>query len=224
MPIEAEPSLATLGPWTYRVRPSNQTPGRLLLLLHGYTGDENSMWVFTRNLPGGYALLSPRAPYPAPEQGFSWCEVIDQGWGFPSLDDLRPAAGRLLAFLDDWSASASFPVDTFDVMGFSQGGGMACALSLLHPGRVGALAVLSSYLPAGSEALLASRPLAGRKAFVSFGTHDDLIPVEKAGKLPGQLEASGAEVASCISATAHKIGLECIKGLESFFGSIYNNG
>ncbi len=224
MPTEADTSRATLGPWTYRMRLPQQPPGRLLLLLHGYTGDENSMWVFTRNLPGGYALLSPRAPYPAPERGYSWRQVADPGGGFPSLDDLRPMADRLIAFVDDWSASTSVPAGAFDLMGFSQGGAMVCALSLLHPQRVRALAVLSGFLPAGSEALLASRPLAGRRAFISFGTRDDRIPVQDASRLPDQLQASGAKVTTCISDTAHKVGLECIKELESFFGSIYNNG
>ena len=58
--------------WVLRIRPTTHKPARLLLLLHGFTGDENSMWVFASRLPQNSWLAAPRAPYPSPLGGFSW--------------------------------------------------------------------------------------------------------------------------------------------------------
>ncbi|NTW12833.1 MAG: hypothetical protein HGA30_05945, partial [Anaerolineales bacterium] len=54
MPDLNNTSLIQFNDWTLRVRPATVKPARLLLLLHGYTGDENSMWVFARDLPHHY--------------------------------------------------------------------------------------------------------------------------------------------------------------------------
>ena len=36
---------------------------RVSLLLHGWTGDENSMWVFSQAFPETDFLIAPRAPF-----------------------------------------------------------------------------------------------------------------------------------------------------------------
>src|SRR5690349_23543699 len=69
-----DPSNATLvkfHDWTVRVQESSAAKPRFLLLIHGLTGDENSMWVFARNLSHDYWMIAPRAPYPTEPSGFS---------------------------------------------------------------------------------------------------------------------------------------------------------
>jgi phospholipase/carboxylesterase len=217
-----EPGLLTFDRWVFRLRPASGGAGRLLLLLHGWTGDENSMWVFARNLPAGCTVLAPRAPLAARQGGYSWREMTDGSWGFPSVEDLRPAAEALLEFVDGWSASASLDADSFDVIGFSQGAALTYVLALLHPGRVRALAALSGFLPLGSEEYLAGRPLAGKPVFVAHGTLDERIPVDRARSAVRLLQASGAEVTYCEAETGHKVSKDCLNGLEAYFGSIYN--
>lgn len=180
MPAATEPGLLSFDGWVFRLKPASEGSGRLLLLLHGWTGDENSMWIFARNLPSGYTILAPRAPIAARPGGYSWREMADGSWGFPSLEDLQPAVGALLDFVDRWSGEASLDAGHFDVIGFSQGAALTYALALLHPERVRALAALSGFLPLGSEVLLAGRPLEGKPVFVAHGTLDERIPVERA--------------------------------------------
>ncbi len=62
----------TYNGWTMRVRHAAQEPARFLLLLHGWTGDENSMWIFARNFPADMWIAAPRALYPAEGGGYSW--------------------------------------------------------------------------------------------------------------------------------------------------------
>ena len=45
---------------TLRIRESTLQPPRLLLLIHGLTGDENVMWVFARDLAAHYWMVAPR--------------------------------------------------------------------------------------------------------------------------------------------------------------------
>ncbi len=199
---------------------SKVKPGRVLLLLHGLSGDENSMWIFTRKLPQEYTLLALRGLYAFQEKGYSWREMADGNWGFPSMSDLQPAADSLLAFVDAWSVSMSLPAKTLDIMGFSQGAALTLALALFHPDRVRALAVLSGFLPLGAEPFLEKHLLTQTPVFVAHGRQDDQIPVERARMAVKALQDSGARVTYCEADTGHKVSADCIQGLESYFVSI----
>ena len=51
--------LISLDGWTLRVRPAQTADPRLLVLLHGWTGDENSMWIFAKRLSPAYWMIAP---------------------------------------------------------------------------------------------------------------------------------------------------------------------
>lgn len=204
------------GNWTARVRPG-QSPGRLLLLLHGWTGDENSMWLFASRLPSAFTLLSPRAPHPEPRGGYTWRPVVPETWGLPSLEDFRPAVQELLDFVDGWSQQAGVEAQSFDVMGFSQGAALAYALALFDPGRVGRIAALAGFLPEGAAARLAARPLAGKPVYIVHGRQDEIIPVERARQAAELLEQAGAQVIYCEAEAGHKVHPDCLRGLGAFF-------
>lgn len=214
MPTPTE-SVNQLDGWTYRLRPASLRPARLLVMLHGWTGDENSMGLFADSMPEQYAVLLPRGPYPAPGSGYSWRELLPRAWGLPTLDELRPSAEAVAAFLDNWSAVSGVDASTFDVAGFSQGAAMAYSLAMLFPARVGRVAALSGFLPDGSEVRLAA--LEEKPIFLAHGQTDELIPVERARQAHVLLERAGARVTLCESDGGHKVGKECLKGMVSFF-------
>src|SRR5450759_60210 len=180
MPTMIDAELREFHDWIFRFRPANTAPSRLLVLLHGLTGDENSMWVFAHKFPAQVAVLAPRGLYVAPEGGYTWLEMRPGTWGLPMLDDLRTSAEALIRFVDDWSHSAGVRADQIDLIGFSQGAALAYTLALLHPEWIRALAVLSGFMPVGAEDLLARRLLAGKPVFVAHGRQDNMIPVEQA--------------------------------------------
>jgi phospholipase/carboxylesterase len=219
MPAEIEADLHEFRNWVYRFRPAQGTAGLLLIMLHGWTGDENSMWIFTRSIPEQVAVLAPRAPYSAPEGGYSWNCKTPGTWGLPAIDDLRPSAEALIGFVEDWSHSMSLDVHQIGLIGFSQGAALSYVITLLHPARVRALAALSGFLPRGTEVLLKSHPLAGKPIFVAHGRQDDMIPVELARRSVKLLEESGARVTYCESDGGHKVSKECIGGINTFFKS-----
>ncbi|MFZ5855719.1 MAG: alpha/beta hydrolase [Chloroflexota bacterium] len=212
--------------WTLRVRTPARTPARLLLMLHGWTGDENSMWVFARNFPTDSLLLAPRAPHPAPQGGFSWRPHREGTHGRPSLDDLRESAEALIRLVDAYAAKAcaepsqSVSVDAsqFDVMGFSQGAALSNVLTCLYPHRIRKAGILAGFMPSGMEEIVAQKPLAGKTIFVAHGTQDNMVPIDRARASMTLLEQAGAHVTYCEAEVGHKVSADCLRGLESFFG------
>jgi len=137
MPDLNDTALISFQGWTLRIRESTHrfdsaqgaTQGepapRLLLLIHGLTGDENSMWVFARDLPAHYWIVAPRAPYRAAQGGYSWRLPQFENLNEISLDPLRSAAEELIHLVDEYSLSVGLEASLFDVLGFSQGAAMS---------------------------------------------------------------------------------------------------
>lgn len=217
MRVPNETELITFKDWTMRVRPATSGTPRLFLLLHGWTGDENSMWLFTRNLPTDYWLIAPRAPHAAEPTGYSWRPHLIGNRNWPGLDDLCPSADALIRLVDDYAAQNGIDASQFDVAGFSQGAAMTNALALLHPERIRRAAVLAGFVPAGSESVVAKRPLNGKPFFVAHGTLDEMVKVEYARQSIQILEQAGANVTYCEDEVAHKVSSNCMRAFESFF-------
>ena len=218
MPDATEPQLLTFNNWTFRLRMPPVQPKRLLVLLHGWMGDENSMGIFARNLSPESVILAPRGMYAVPEGGYTWRAIKPGTWGQASLEDFRPAADALIAFLDGWAASIGLEVAQFDLVGFSQGAALTYTMAILHPQRLGQLAALSGFIPDGGQALLAGRSLSGKPVFISHGRQDDMIPVGQSRSAVALLQQAGVLVTYCESDAGHKVSKECLKALEIFFG------
>ncbi len=218
MSIATEPQLHKFKDWTFRLRTTQAKPARILILFHGWMGDENSMWVLARRLSPNYTILAPRAPFPVKEGGYSWRKIRTGTWGMASLEELGPSAEALLAFVDDWSTSAGIDAGQVDLMGFSQGAAMAYVLILLYPERVHRLAALSGFIPENGETLLVEKRLSGKPIFITHGRQDELISVELARRSAALLTKAGAQVTYCESDAGHKISKECLRDLGFFMG------
>jgi phospholipase/carboxylesterase len=210
----------TYNGWTMRVRHATQEPARFMLLLHGWTGDENSMWIFAHRFPADLWIIAPRGPYAAQDGGYSWRplpSLQDGDQGLPSLSDLKSAADSLIRLVDEISVSIGVDATQFNVAGFSQGGALTNVLALLYPQRIHKAAVLAGFMPTGVDDLLERCVLAGRHFFVAHGTQDNLVPFERARGAVELLEKGGAQVTFCEAEIGHKLSADCLRGLESFF-------
>jgi phospholipase/carboxylesterase len=206
--------------WTMRVRHASLEPARFMLLLHGWTGDENSMWIFTRKFPDDLWIAAPRGLHSSEQGGYSWRplqSLQDEDWGLPTLSDLKPAADALIRLVDDLSASVNVDAAKFEVAGFSQGGALVNVLTLLYPQRIHKAAVLSGFMPDGADDLIERRVLDGKQFFVAHGEQDNLVPFERCQRSIELLEQAGAEVTFCDADVGHKLSVDCLRGLEAFF-------
>lgn len=200
-----------------RVRHALREPARIMLLLHGWTGDETSMWVFTQKLPDEMWITAPRAPHPADNRGYSWRIMQPGTWGVPSLSDFKPAAKSLIQLMDEISPKINVDVTQFDVIGFSQGGALTNTLALLYPKRIRKAAVLAGFMPTGVDELLNKRVLSGKEFFIAHGSQDDLVPIKRAQQSIELLKKSGAKVTFCEAEVGHKVSADCLNGLEAFW-------
>ena len=216
--------------WMLRVR-SSPNPKRLLVLIHGFTGDENSMWVFARDLPSHYWMIAPRAPYVTETTGYSWRPLPSSDFGMPSLEQLRPSAEALIRLIDAYQSSAGIEASDFDVMGFSQGAVMCNTLAFLYPQRIRKVGILAGFVPLsaqreneesgivpdGLEELVSQRPLEGKSLFVTHGTKDETVTIDRARASIALLEQAGAQVTYCEDEVGHKVSVKCLTALKKFF-------
>jgi phospholipase/carboxylesterase len=216
VPTPTDAQLLEYGDWVFRYRPAAGAPSRLLLMVHGLSGDENSMWIFTRSLPAQTAAIAPRGLSAYPNGGFTWRRSTPTVPYLPVMDELRGSAEALIGFMDEWPGEMGLDARQFDLMGFSQGAALCYTIAILHPERIRALAILSGFIPDGADGLLSSRPLDGKPIFISHGRQDDMVPVERARNAVALLQGSGAQVTYCETDGGHKVSAECFAGLSKF--------
>jgi phospholipase/carboxylesterase len=207
--------------WAFKVhQPAGDGPQPVIMLVHGWTGDENSMWVFAPRLPKGALLIAPRAPLVSKHPqfaGYSWVE--ERADGFSSLAMFAPALDAFAGLLSQ--LAARFPqadFSRFALAGFSQGAAFSAAFAMRHPERVSRLAMLAGFLPEASGDALAA--LAGLPVFVAHGTKDETVPIARAQAARQQLTAAGAQLRYCESEIGHKLGANCAAELSLFFADV----
>lgn len=208
--------------WVLRMRiPKTDGPHPVMVLLHGWTGDEPAMWIFASRLPENYLLVAPRGPYKTPIGGYGWYPHRDDRW--PSLDDLFPAVKALFELLtpDNFPVLSTTSSELLNTrfLGFSQGAALMYSFVLLHPTHVQSFAGLSGFLPEGVGNFVRQKPLIGKNAFIAHGSDDKLVNVEKARRSVEIIQAAGANVAYCEDSVGHKLSATCFRGLEAFFRS-----
>lgn len=205
--------------WVMRIqRPAGNGPYPVLLMLHGWTGDENSMWIFANRLPKDVLLIAPRGIYLSKSTGgYSWYAERTKPW--PLINDFSEATEKLYNTLRE----QNFPEGDFakiHLVGFSQGAALAYTMTIMHPERVASLAGLAGFLPDNSSAWLENAKLQGLSVFIAHGTVDNLVPVERARESVELLEEAGASVTYCEDQVGHKLSAKCFRGLEAFYAKV----
>ncbi|SFV26028.1 phospholipase/carboxylesterase [Hyphomicrobium facile] len=151
-------------------KPSARPP--LIVLLHGSGSDENDMIGLWPQLPEGFVVVSPRAPFGDPASGYRWYR---KG---ASIDaDIRLSCDGISKLVE--TAVNRFHADPQRVFlaGFSQGAVMVYHAVLGAPGRFRGAAVLSGSLYAFDDRKLSPKAdLAHESFFIGHGTADERIP------------------------------------------------
>lgn len=208
--------------WVLKARlPEGDGPHPVILLVHGWTGDERSMWVFAPRLPRRALLVTMRAPFVSRHTkygGYSWLDQHDNGWG--AIDEFRPALDKFSDLLSKLPAELPGDFSQFGLVGFSQGAAFSFAHSLNYPERVERLASLAGFVPEGCEARAAQQPLDGMPVFIAHGTRDAMVPIARARQARDLAQQAGAQVSYCESDSGHKLGAECARELAAFFSIV----
>ena len=191
----------------------------VLFLLHGWTGNENAMWVFASKIPEDFLLVAPRGPFPTQIRGYGWTEKHpdDRLW---NVDDFTVGVNQIEELVDE--LPEHFPVDfsSYHLIGFSQGAALAYTIALLQPENVSSLACLAGFLPSDASNYLPGNHLNGLRVFISHGTKDQIVPVERGRNAVRELQNAGADVTYCEDDVGHKLSASCFHGIEHFYKEI----
>lgn len=201
--------------WVVRYR----TPGHVgvfpvSVLLHGFTGDEKSMWIFVSRVPADHLVISPRGLYPSPMGGFSWHPPSSRAW--PKSEEFQSAIEALRKLL----SPRYFPMGDFSrvtLIGFSQGAALAYLYALRFPEQVSRVIGLAGFLPEDASTLADGKPLTGVRVYIAHGNRDTVVPIQMARQAIDVLTQLGANVTYCEENIGHKLSAGCFRGLESFF-------
>ncbi len=200
----------------FRLKSTPQSSGRLLLLLHGWTGDENSLWDIANLLPDRDLILAPRGLHADPKGGYAWREIKPGSWGFPAAGELYPAAEALIRLLDELGARNSWDTGRLDVVGYSQGAVLTLILALLHPHRIRKMGLISGFLPKNPEPLFKQVDLQNLSTYIAHGTNDEQIPIDRARQMAAMLEQAGAKIVFTELDSGHRVLFEQLNGLAAF--------
>lgn len=212
--IHTSIELRTFADAPSRVRvPQSSGPHPVVFMIHGFKGDENAPWIFTRAAGPEWLIVSPRAPLAVPDGGFSWWQFSPEGKSDPeSLQAGLSQLGKIIQSVYD-----TYPVDLTRVvlLGFSQGGAMSISQAIKAPEHVSGVVSLSGFIP-GPVSRAPIPPLEGLPILIVHGTQDETIPIGMAYKARDMLIAAGGAVTYVEEIGGHKVGVQGMRALTTF--------
>jgi len=178
----------------HRFVPGQDPTAAPLLLLHGSGGDEHDLIPLAERIAPGRVVLSPRGK--VNEHGITrFFRRSDDGW---DVDDLKHRTAELAGFVS--RASAAYGMEKPMALGYSNGANIAWSLLLSDPGLLRGAILLRAMLPHDPRPL---PDLRGIPVLLIAATHDEMIPVERAGLLAALLGEAGADVTYEVLPAAH---------------------
>jgi len=198
--------------------PENLERVRVGILLHGWTGDESSMWVFGNKLDSNWLLIAPRAPFPTVDTGlggYSWADQSIHQW--PAYQEFFPAVNYMSELIQNLSHTFKYAdFSKFSLMGFSQGAAMALVFAGAHVKNIQKLIMLSGFVPEGYEGYINSELFEQVEIFIGHGNQDDVVPVRYAVEAKNIFEGHSKALVYCATDVGHRLGADCFKALQKF--------
>ncbi len=200
--------------WIVRVSTANSVPARMMVMLHGWTGDENSMNVFQRDVPADYTIFSPRGRLKANTSGYSWTN--SHNGTRSTREDFSESVEALHQAIDRWAVQYNLPRTPLTLAGFSQGAAFCLAYAMTYPQELDKVIAMAGFTPALAEDYPLPAGLEDIRFFIAHGTADDTVPVAMAHDTVRLLESYGAQVQYCESNTGHRMSADCLHKLAAF--------
>ncbi len=193
---------------------------RLLVLLHGYGADEQDLGALLSYLDptGRFAAVMPRGPAEAPgAPGYSWYPI-----DAPDAGAFTGAVDLVDRFVDEQCEELGLERATAIIGGFSQGAGLALAVSLRSGGSVRPAGVLamSPFTP-GWDALAIDWDAARSvPVLLQHGTEDPMIPVRATRELAEALAAHEVPLVSYEYPMGHQVALESVRDAQAWLAEV----
>lgn len=197
---------------------SNSVP--VVVMVHGWGGNESVTWIFKQSLPDDVAIITPRAPLMVDEGSYVWFRRSQDRPLQPEPETHRTALALLEKFLA--SLEELYPIDPkrLLLLGFSQGGAICNNLVMTHPHLAMGMASLSSFVPPLPLALSPVDSLSGLPVFIAHGIRDDIVALTEGQRTRDLYERLGADVTYGEYEVAHKITTEGLRNLKMWVAEV----
>lgn len=206
-----------INPFYFRIiKPLKNNFSQIYWLIHGWSGNEKSMSIFSSSIPDDSVKIFPRGPMQLRENEYVWADIRNNPK--PTFDDYAIVASTLFNSFQNLVQSIDLPmaIEKINLIGFSQGAAISAVLSILFPEKFYKVALLSGFLPS-QPPTLEPAALSSNNYYIAHGTQDKVVEFEKALILKNYLEEYNATTKFCQEDLGHKIGATCLKNLKLFF-------
>lgn len=198
----------------------NRVP--VVVMSHGWGGNEGAMWVFARLLPKNVAVVTPRAPLDVPGTDGKrayWFEYL------PAIQGTEPHSfSKAVRMLRQFVSCLPnfYPVDSSKIIlaGFSQGAMVSNALAMSEPQMVRGVASLAGAALPLPDGLSQPPAMPKFSVFIAHGTEDRMVSPEAAREARAKYEQLGATVTYGEYPVAHKMSSDAMKDLRAWFEAI----
>jgi phospholipase/carboxylesterase len=201
------------------IEPATSVP--VVVMLHGWGGDESSMWLFKRVIPAKTAVITPRAPLDLGNGGYAWF-LRNDPLHLTEPESLLEAIAKLEYFLT--RLPQLYPVDPRRLLliGFSQGAAVTNSLVMARPELVIGVALLSGMGFELPELVPQAMSLADLPVFIAHGTRDETVPLGAAQQACQTYTRLGATVTYAEYNVGHKMHMQGIKDLKAWVARVLN--
>ena len=182
-------------PLTYLERAAKPASGQqawLLVLMHGVGSNEQDLFGLAPYVPPQFHVISLRAPFAMGQGAYAWFQFTVDADGTRHINVPQEQQARALVqqTVEQAAQQLGIPADRVIVGGFSQGGIMSLSQLLTQPQTLrGALIWHSRLLPEIASLRAPAEAFAGKSAWVSHGTYDNVIPLTSAHAIRDKLGA-----------------------------------
>ena len=196
-------------------------PVPVMVMLHGWGGDESSMWLFKQIVPPGVAVVTPRAPLDLDNGGYAWFYRNDP-LHLTDPNSLLDAIVKLENFLI--GLPQFYPVDPSRLLliGFSQGAAVSNSLVMARPELVIGVALLSGMGFQLPELIPQAMSLVGLPVFIAHGVRDEVVPLSAAQQACQTYTQLGADVTYGEYNVGHKMHVGGIQDLRGWVARVLN--
>ncbi len=211
------PELETAGLIHRVMIPGASGPRPTVIMLHGRSGDENAMWIFSQTLPKDWLAIAPRGIKPDPGGGYAWHPRQRDEW--PSLAKFDDAVAAVVAFVRALPALYPADPDRIYLMGFSQGAATAYATAMRQPELIQGIAGLVGFVPVECDAAVETEVLRDLPIFMAVGKEDPFIPYARAQGCAQTLQATGADLTYREYDAGHRLNAQGMRDLKAWWSA-----
>jgi phospholipase/carboxylesterase len=208
--------------YTTNRSPTTSSNPPVLIILHGYGGDEFDLLAIASRLDPSLLAISIQAPIKLDWGGYAWYHLEQTPSGLRGDSPTRIKSEEILIKeLPDIIVKENGDLKNVYLMGFSQGAAMCYSLIDRHNlsksglGIKGVIA-LSGYVPDDVRESLLEKDLSHIPFFLSHGKYDELINPRAMHNAQSILEHAGAKTFAKEYETGHGLTEETVSDIRNW--------